>query len=201
MMPVRKNQNWLPSIFNDFFGNEWVDKSNVTAPAVNIVETETEFQVEVAAPGMTKEDFKVDINEDNELIVTMEKKNERHEERKQPQGEETKHAQRTASDRTQPDTSRSSERTQPTKSETDAENTRRTEAESQQSAGKETDRKRQGTYLRREFSYSRFQQRLILPDNVMKEKITARVENGVLTIEIPKKQAQAAASTRRIEIE
>mgnify|MGYP003379463238 CR=1 FL=1 len=39
MMPVRRNQNWLPSIFNDFFGNEWVDKSNATAPAVNILET------------------------------------------------------------------------------------------------------------------------------------------------------------------
>ena len=55
MMPVRRNQNWLPSIFNDFFGNEWVDKSNVTAPAVNILETEDDFNIEVAAPGMTKE--------------------------------------------------------------------------------------------------------------------------------------------------
>ena len=72
MMPVRRNQNWLPSIFNDFFGNEWVDKSNVTAPAVNILETEDDFKVEVAAPGMTKEDFKVHINEDHELPTAME---------------------------------------------------------------------------------------------------------------------------------
>ncbi len=28
MMPVRRNQNWLPGIFNDFFGNEWIQKSN-----------------------------------------------------------------------------------------------------------------------------------------------------------------------------
>ena len=76
MMPVRRNQNWLPSIFNDFFGSEWVDKSNVTAPAVNILETEDDFKVEVAAPGMTKEDFKVHINEDNELQISMEKKSE-----------------------------------------------------------------------------------------------------------------------------
>ena len=82
MVPVRRNQNWLPSIFNDFFGNEWVDKSNVTAPAVNILETEDDFQVEVAAPGMTKEDFKVNINEDNELLITMEKKAEQKEEDK-----------------------------------------------------------------------------------------------------------------------
>lgn len=143
-MPVRRNQNWLPGLFNDFFGNEWVDKSNATAPAVNIIESEDDFKVEVAAPGMTKEDFKVNINEDNELTVTMEKKSEQSEE----------------------------------------------------------DKKHKGTYLRREFSYSQFQQRLILPDNVMKEQIAARVENGVLTIDIPKKkQTEAASAARQIEIE
>lgn len=143
-MPVRRNQNWLPGLFNDFFGNEWVDKSNATAPAVNIIESEDDFKVEVAAPGMTREDFKVNINEDNELTVTMEKKSEQSEE----------------------------------------------------------DKKHKGTYLRREFSYSQFQQRLILPDNVMKEQIAARVENGVLTIDIPKKkQTETASAARQIEIE
>lgn len=144
MMPVRRNQNWLPSIFNDFFGNEWVDKSNVTAPAVNILESDDDFKVEVAAPGMTKEDFKININEDNELHISMEKKSEQ----------------------------------------------------------KEEDPKHKGTYLRREFSYSQFQQSLILPDNVEKDKITARVEHGVLTVEIPKKkEAQTAPVARQIEIE
>lgn len=143
MMPVRRNQNWLPSIFNDFFGNEWVDKSNGTAPAVNILETEHDFQIEVAAPGMTKEDFKVNINEDNELVISMEKRTE----------------------------------------------------------NKEENPKHKGTYLRREFSYSRFQQSLILPDTVEKENITARVENGVLTVEIPKKkETEKAAAARQIEI-
>lgn len=143
MMPVRRNQNWLPSIFNDFFGNEWVDKSNVTAPAVNILETEDDFKVEVAAPGMTKEDFKVHINEENELVISMEKKNEH----------------------------------------------------------KDEDKKHKGTYLRREFSYSQFQQSLILPDNVEKEKIAASAENGVLTVEIPKKKETVTApASRQIEI-
>ena len=32
MMPVRRSQNWLPSIFNDFFDNDWVERTNVTAP-------------------------------------------------------------------------------------------------------------------------------------------------------------------------
>lgn len=145
MMPVRRNQNWLPSIFNDFFGNEWVDKSNVTAPAVNILETEDDFKIEVAAPGMTKEDFKVHINEENELVISMEKKNEHKDEDK--------------------------------------------------------NKKHKGTYLRREFSYSQFQQSLILPDNVEKEKIAASVENGVLTVEIPKKKETVTApASRQIEI-
>ena len=34
-MPVRRNnQTWLPSIFNDFFDNEWMEKANATAPAI-----------------------------------------------------------------------------------------------------------------------------------------------------------------------
>ena len=41
MMPVRRTQNWLPSIFNDFFDNDWMVKANATAPAINVFETET----------------------------------------------------------------------------------------------------------------------------------------------------------------
>ena len=58
-MPTRKynNQNWLPSIFNDFFDNEWLTRANATAPAINVIESDKDYKVEVAAPGMTKEDF------------------------------------------------------------------------------------------------------------------------------------------------
>ena len=54
MMPVRRTQSWLPSIFNDFFDNDWMVKANATAPAINVLETEKEYKVELAAPGMTK---------------------------------------------------------------------------------------------------------------------------------------------------
>ena len=42
MMPTRKynNQNWLPSIFNDFFDNEWLTRANATAPAINVIESD-----------------------------------------------------------------------------------------------------------------------------------------------------------------
>ena len=77
MTPVRRNQNsWLPSIFNDFFERDWPDRHSTTSPAVNILENETCYKVEVAAPGMTKEDFKVHLNEDNELLITLEKRTE-----------------------------------------------------------------------------------------------------------------------------
>ena len=42
MTPVRRTQSWLPSIFNDFFDNDWMEKSNSTAPAINVFETEKE---------------------------------------------------------------------------------------------------------------------------------------------------------------
>lgn len=127
MMPTRKyyNQNWLPSIFNDFFDNNWMEKANATAPAINVVESDKDYKVEVAVPGMTKEDFNIHLGDENELVISMEKKVENE----------------------------------------DKENKK---------------------YLRREFSYTKFQQSLYLPDNVDKEKITANVANGVLTIELPK---------------
>ena len=140
-MPVRRSQNWLPSIFNDFFDNEWMVKANATAPAINVIETEKAYKVELAAPGMTKEDFNVRIDEENNLVISMEKKAENKEEKKD------------------------------------------------------------GRYLRREFSYSKFQQTMILPENVDKDHISAQVENGVLNIELPKlSEEEVKKPDRTIEV-
>ena len=85
MTPMRKynNQNWIPSIFNDFFDNDWMVKANATAPAINVIESDKDYKVEVAAPGMTKNDFNIHLSEDNELVISMEKKNETKEEDKE----------------------------------------------------------------------------------------------------------------------
>lgn len=149
MTPVRRHQNsWLPSIFNDFFDSDWLDRRSATSPAVNILETDDCYKVEVAAPGMTKEDFKVHLNEDNELLITLEK------------------------------------RTEPKEAEQNGEN-----------------KSKKSTYLRREFSYTQFRQTLLLPDNIERDKIAAKMENGVMTIDIPKKSAEAvAAESRQIEV-
>ena len=141
MMPVKRSQNWLPSIFNHFFGNEWVEKSGKTAPAVNIFETDTEYKVEYAAPGLTKDDFNIHVRNDNEMVISMEKKQEH------------------------------------------------------------TEKDKKGTCLRREFSYNQFQQSMILPENAEMDKIEARVKNGVLTIQIPKKAVKENAETsRKVEV-
>ena len=68
------------------------------------------------------------------------------------------------------------------------------------SEGVEGDDKKH-TYLRREFSYSSFQQRMILPDNVNMDNIEAQVEHGVLTITIPKKtEEEKQKSMRQVQI-
>ena len=55
-------------------------------------------------------------------------------------------------------------------------------------------------YLRREFAYTNFEQKYTLPDNVDEEKIAAKVEDGILTIELPKIQREEGKTTRQIAI-
>ena len=134
MLPVRRTANsWLPDIFNDFFDN--------TAPAINVIENEKEYDVELAAPGLTKDDFQIHIDNEGKLRITMEKKSE------------TKEGHR------------------------------------------------HGRYLRREFSYEKFAQTLLLPDDVDQEKIEARMENGVLNVHLPKREKiQYPETVKQIDI-
>ena len=76
MLPARKytRQTWLPDIFQDFFENNALEK--VAAPAMNVIETDCCYKLELAAPGMTKDDFKVHINSDGNLVIDMERNKE-----------------------------------------------------------------------------------------------------------------------------
>ena len=75
MVPSRRNnQAWLPDIFNDFFDTNWMERMNATAPAINVLENENGYELELAAPGMTKDDFNVHLDEDGNLVIEMEKK-------------------------------------------------------------------------------------------------------------------------------
>ncbi|MBL7928964.1 MAG: Hsp20/alpha crystallin family protein [Bacteroidia bacterium] len=65
-------------MFNDFFNTWPLDSRRNTVPAVNISETNENFKIEVAAPGMNKEDFKLSV--DNDLLtISAEKKEEKEE--------------------------------------------------------------------------------------------------------------------------
>ena len=72
-----KNQDFpiLPNVFNDFF-RDWstsnFSETNTTLPAVNIKETENDFMVDVAVPGMDKKDFKIDL--DNDILTISSEK-------------------------------------------------------------------------------------------------------------------------------
>ncbi|HBZ34594.1 MAG TPA: heat-shock protein [Bacteroidales bacterium] len=140
MTPMtRMNQNWLPSIFNDLFDNNWVVSSNTT-PAINVIEDKDKYEVEVAAPGMAKDDFRIHITQDGELVIGVEKKTQ-------------------------------------------------------------TEDKQNKKYLRREFSYSKFEQSILLPDNVERSRIEAKVNDGVLTVTLPKKtEEEKARALTSIEI-
>ena len=73
MLPARHNE-WMPDIFNDFFDTNWMDRPKATCPAINVIETPEAYELQLAAPGMTKEDFNVHLDEEGDLVINMEKK-------------------------------------------------------------------------------------------------------------------------------
>ena len=126
MLPILNANNWFPTVFDDFFNNEWMPKMKATAPAVNVKEDAKAYTMELAVPGIKKEFCRVNINADGNLEVAIENKLEHKEENKKEH------------------------------------------------------------FLRREFSYSNYQQTYVLPDDIEKDHIAAKVDNGVLTITLPR---------------
>ena len=78
--PVASHRvNPLDKWVNDFFNDELNVKFNNATPSVNVIENGDSFKIEVAAPGLAKEDFKLHV-EDNLLTISAEKKTEKTEE-------------------------------------------------------------------------------------------------------------------------
>ncbi|MBP6459351.1 MAG: Hsp20/alpha crystallin family protein [Crocinitomicaceae bacterium] len=93
---VKRNPTFptVNSFFNDFFGNDFFDwntpafsPKGSTLPSVNLKETETGYEVELAAPGLNKEDFVIEVH-NNVLSISSEKKVEKEE--KDEQGNYTR---------------------------------------------------------------------------------------------------------------
>ena len=58
---LRDMNNWLDNDFDDMLNTSWMPRMNVTAPAINVKENDKAYEVELAAPGTTKDDFKVNV--------------------------------------------------------------------------------------------------------------------------------------------
>ena len=139
MLPVMFRNTWMPTVFDDFLNTDCMPRANSTAPAVNVKESDKDYTMELAAPGIKKEYCRVGINDDGNLTVAIENKVEHQ--------HEYKHHH----------------------------------------------------YLRREFSYSNYEQSYSLPDDVERDQITAKVEDGILTITMPK-TAPKEKVTKSIEV-
>ncbi|MFT3678117.1 MAG: Hsp20/alpha crystallin family protein [Chitinophagaceae bacterium] len=140
---ARQNEA-IPSVFDDFFKpwNEWFENGGMIGrmlkvPAVNITEHEKEYQVALAAPGLKKEDFKIEM--DGNMVTISSEKEE----------------------------------------------------------NKEDKDKR---YTRKEYSYSSFSRSFTLPEDVNRDKIEARYEEGVLTLLLPRKEEAKQPAGKQIAI-
>ncbi|OFX24832.1 MAG: hypothetical protein A2041_15190, partial [Bacteroidetes bacterium GWA2_31_9b] len=77
MIPMLRNKRFLPAFEDDFFGKDFLadifdSSANKSIPEVNVIENAEEFKIDVAAPGLAKEDFKVDLH-NNVLTISSEK--------------------------------------------------------------------------------------------------------------------------------
>ena len=132
----------FPSVLDELLNTDWLAGRNtgnsVTSPAVNVMENDDAFKVEVAAPGIKKEDFNIEL--DNDLLTISSK----------------------------------------------AEKLEKTE---------------EGNYTRKEFNYASFKRSFNLPDTVNTAEIKATYTDGILSIDLPKREEAKVQPARTISIE
>ena len=133
-------------LMDEIFANDMVrpavaSNRRSTTPMCNVMESDKEYTIQIAASGLTKEDVQVKLDEDEALVISMQK-NEHKEVSKVEE--------------------------QPVR------------------------------YLRREFMHQSFVQRLLLPEDVDKEGISAKMENGMLEVVIPKLKEEEKTPIERV---
>jgi HSP20 family protein len=131
-----------PALANEFFKNNfWGDlldtQSGYNVPAVNIAEGAENFSIEVAAPGLSKNDFKINLDH-NVLTISSNREDKKEE--------------------------------------------------------------KEGKYTRKEFNYSAFSRSFTLPESVEVDKITATHQDGILYVNIPKREEAKVKPAREIAI-
>ena len=136
MLVTRRNQDFMPTLFNELMN--WNDTTYST-PRMNIMETKDNYKLELCIPGLTKEDVKLSIDAEGNLVVEMVKENK----------------------------------------------------------SEKKENKEEMRYLRHEFSVEHFRQTVMLPEDIHKEQISAKVENGILDIVIPKVTVEEKKQARQ----
>lgn len=144
-MTLLKRSEWPSLVGNsfltDFFdGDKFFDSDllrNRSVPAVNVKETDKNFEIEVAAPGLSKKDFKVTA-ENGVLTISSEKKEEKEQKGK--------------------------------------------------------------NYTRKEFSFSSFSRSFTMPENTNEDNIKANYEDGILKLQIAKKEIGQPKAKKAIEV-
>jgi HSP20 family protein len=150
MKLIRRSNNLIPAtpfFFDDYIGSDLADwfkttynDKGLTTPAVNFRETDESYEVELAAPGLNRKDFKVEI--DHNILTISSERNEDREEKNEQNG-----------------------------------------------------------YFMKEFAYTSFQRCFRLPENkIDSEKIKANYTDGILKVEIPKREEAKPKPVRKIEI-
>ncbi|HEY4617248.1 MAG TPA: Hsp20/alpha crystallin family protein [Flavobacterium sp.] len=154
---VKRNGGFVPLVTSPFLPTvdtffedfapldlmDWTDRSLASIggslPSVNLKETDKKIEIELAAPGLKKEDFKVEID-NNMLSISSEKEQEKEETRKK------------------------------------------------------------GNYYRKEFNYQSFRRSFSLPDYADENKISANYKDGILHVEIDKKEGAKQTMAKTIAI-
>lgn len=124
MYLTRRNQEFMPTLFNELMNMSTVSYSE---PKMNVIETKENYTIQYSVPGLKKEDLKINIDHDGNLVVEMCKETE-----------------------------------------------------------KKNESKEGVRYLRHEFSSEQFRNTLVMPEDIHRDKITAKVENGILEITLPR---------------
>lgn len=144
LVKTKKNGSAIPSLLSDFFDNDKFFKNQLfernfdqSLPAVNIKESANQYNIEFAAPGFNKNDFKINI-EENILTISAEKKQEK---------KETK-----------------------------------------------------DHYTRKEFSFNSFSRSFTLPQTVNTDKVEAKYVDGILKLNINKKEQSKSSPKKEIKI-
>jgi HSP20 family protein len=168
---------------SDFFERN----PNMVMPAVNIKETDKDFQIEVAAPGLRKEDFQIQLDQ-NTLTLSAHRES-RSGYGPADQGQEGGQAATSGGQASASGDQGANQNTgggRPAGDPTAA----------MQAAGQNQPER----YTRREFSYTSFQRSFTLPETVEAEKISANYQDGILLITVPKRDQAQVTRTRTIDI-